>query len=101
MIKFIEEFYYGRLQPQKRSGEPSEETKAEFEILENTEKYFCKTLTGDDNLRFSRYLIALNKVTDESNCDSFITGFRLGAAFALDAYFNGNTDFNVLFRENE
>ena len=101
MESFIEDFYYGNINPQIRCRKPDTETQAELDILEETEKYFSEKLTGKDKEKFLRYTAAWDKVNGEANCDSFVTGFRLGARFALDTFHNDKTQLADLLKEEE
>lgn len=71
MARFIEEFYYGNIDPQ-----------------DEQKKWF---------LDFSN---AWSVVNGESNLDSFIMGFRLGANFAYDAFISTETPFEDLLKES-
>ena len=72
MAKFIEEFYYGNLDPQARS---------------TTQK------------KFLDFCNAWGVVNGESNLDSFIMGFRLGANFTYDTFVSEDSPFTDLLKE--
>ena len=59
-------------------------------ILANAEEVLTKSLSGDDKKTFLSYANASNIVLGESELDSFIVGFRLGAQFTYDTFV---TDF--------
>lgn len=92
-MRFIEQFYYGNIEPQERSTKPSKAIKKQMEILVKGEGLFTELL--DDELKkcFLEYVNAWHEVNSESNLDSFIMGFRLGAGFAYDTFISNDTPF--------
>lgn len=86
MSGFIEEFYYGNIDPQARSFEQNKTVRKCMQILTNSEAYLTKELDGEALKKFLDFVNAWSIVNGESNRDSFITGFRLGAQFAMDTF---------------
>ena len=86
MAGFIEDFYYGNIEPQERSAKMSKATQKQFEILVNNEEILSKILTDESKQQFLEYVNAWHEVNCDSNLDSFIMGFRLGARFAYDVF---------------
>ena len=86
MAGFIEDFYYGNIEPQERSRRMSKATQKQLEILCDSEELLTKTLSDENKQRFLEYVNAWHEVNCESNLDSFIMGFRLGSRFAYDAF---------------
>ena len=83
MLKFIEEFYYGNLDPQARSTKENKTFQKQMEVLMLNEDYLTENLSGESKKKFLEFVNAWGVVNGESNLDSFIMGFRLGANFAL------------------
>lgn len=57
-----------------------------MQILSDNEEYLTKELEGESLQKFLDLVNAWSVVNGESNLDSFITGFRLGAQFTLDTF---------------
>lgn len=95
MSQFIEEFYYGNIDPQARS---TKENKA-VQILMNNEDLLTNALTDKLKKWFLDYVNAWGVVNGESNLDSFIMSFRLGANFAYEAFVSTETPFQDLLKE--
>ena len=86
MTNFIEEFYYGNIDPQARSFEQNKKAQRDMQILTDNEAFLTDKLTGEEKKRFLQYVDAWASVDGESTLDSFITGFRLGAQFVFDTF---------------
>lgn len=86
MTRFIEEFFYGNIEPQARSKEQSSAVKKEMEILSKNEDLLTKALTDENQKLFLEYVNAWGVVSGESTADSFVAGFRLGAHFVYDTF---------------
>ena len=86
MTNFIEEFYYGNIDPQARSFEQNPKVQRDMEILTNNEDLLMDKLYGEEKKRLLQYVDAWAAVNGESTLDSFITGFRLGAQFMFDTF---------------
>ena len=93
MRRFIEEFYYGNIEPQERSIIMNKSAQKQLEIMVNSEEILSKTLSEELKKLFIAYVDAWHEVNSESNLDSFIMGFRLGAAFTYDTFVSTDTPF--------
>ena len=99
MGKFIEEFYYGNLDPQARSTKQNEMVQKQMEVLMLNEDYLTENLSGESKKKFLDFVNAWSVVNGESNLDSFIMGFRLGANFAYDTFVSTESPFQDLLKE--
>ena len=86
MTNFIEEFYYGNIDPQARSFEQNKKVQRDMQTLIESEDFLTDKLSGEEKKRFLQYVDAWVSVNGESTLDSFITGFRLGAQFTFDTF---------------
>lgn len=93
MPRFIEEFYYGNIEPQARSTKCNSAMSKELQILSDAEEYLTEKLTDEGKSKFLYYVNAWSVVNGESNLDSFIMGFRLGARFTVDTFINNEAPF--------
>ena len=99
MSGFIEEFYYGNIDPQARSFEKNKAVQRSMQILSGNEEYLTKELEGESLQKFLDLVNAWSLVNGESNLDSFITGFRLGARFTLDAFVAAEAPYTDYLKE--
>ena len=93
MPRFIEQFYYGNIEPQERSIRMNDTVQKKLEIMVNNEESLTKALTDEKKQWFLDYVDAWHEVNSESTLDSFIMGFRLGAAFAYDTFVSTDAPF--------
>ena len=99
MSRFIEEFYYGNIDPQARSTKENKAVQKQMEILMKNEDLLTNALTAKPKKWFLDNVNAWSVVNGESNLDSFIMGFRLGANFTYEAFVSTETPFQDLLKE--
>lgn len=90
MSGFIEEFYYGNIEPQECSSELNTELKRMLSTLTEKEELLTAKLNGEEKDLFSEYVNAYNEFLAISIADGFISGFRLGARFTYDTFVDDN-----------
>ena len=83
---FIEELYYGNLEPQEYSAELKSELKKKHNELTQIEKELIGRLADADKDLFSEYADKYLAFLATSITDGFINGFRFGAKFTLDTF---------------
>ena len=98
-MNFIEEFYYGNINPQARSSDQNPKVQKDMQTLNESEDFLTDKLTGEEKRRFISYVDAWATVNGESNLDSFITGFRLGARFAFDTFVTDKAPYTDYLKE--
>ena len=99
MKNFIEEFYYGNLDPQARSTKENKTVQKQMGVLMLNEDFLTENLSGESKKNFLEFYNAWSVVNGESNLDSFIMGFMLGAKFTYDTFVNENAPFQDLLKE--
>ena len=99
MGKFIEEFYYGNLDPQARSTKQNKTVQKQMEVLMLNEDYLTEILSGESKKKFLDFVNAWGVVNGESNLDSFVIGFRLGANFTYDTFVSTESPFQAFLKE--
>ena len=82
----IEELYYGNIDPQDRGYHPKNPVKKASDSLNALEEKLTAQLAGDNKELFLRFCNVYAEFMGESELDTFITGFRLGARFMLDTF---------------
>ena len=75
MGKFIEEFYYGNIDPQARSTKQNKAVQKQMEVLMLNEEFLTEALSGENKKKFLDFVKAWSVVNGESNLDSFMMGF--------------------------
>ena len=96
MGKFIEEFYYGNIDPQARSTKQNKAVQKQMEVLM---LFWLKHFPVRTRKKFLDFVNAWGVVNGESNLDSFMMGFRLGANFTYDTFVATDTPFQDLLKE--
>ena len=86
MKSFIEEFYYGNIEPQELSSELGSSLKKKLNSLVKNEDEFREKLSEEEKKLFKKYSDSYNEFLSMSVADSFISGFRLGAKFTHDVF---------------
>ena len=99
MGKFIEEFYYRNLDPQARSTKENKTVQKQMEVLMLNEDFLTENLSGESKTKFLDFVNAWGVVNGESNLDSLIIGFRLGANFTYDTFVSTESPFQDLLKE--
>ncbi len=98
-MNFIEEFYYGNINPQARSSDQNPKVQKDMQTLNESEDFLTDKLSGEEKRRFINYVDAWATVNGESNLDCFITGFRLGAQFAFDTFVTDKAPYTDYLKE--
>lgn len=86
MINFIEEFYYGNIDPMECTTELTAKVKKILSELAGKEEQLTAILTDKEKALFLDYTNTYNKFLSIINTDSFTIGFKLGARFAYDTF---------------
>lgn len=99
MGKFIEEFYYGNIDPQARGTKQNKAVQKQMEVLMLNEDFLTEALSSENKKKFLDFVNAWGVINGESNLDSFMMGFRFGANFTYDTFFATDTPFQDLLKE--
>ena len=86
MSDFIEDFYYGNIEPQELSTEITPKLKKKLSALVRKEEELTAMLPEKEKELFTNYVLSYNEFSSIGNSDSFISGFRLGARFTYDTF---------------
>ena len=86
MSGFIEDFYYGNIEPQECCSELKSELKKKLSVLAEKEETLTSKLNDEEKVLFVRYTSTYNDFLTVSIADGFISGFRLGAKFTHDTF---------------
>ena len=99
MKNIIKELYYGNIDPQARGFKNGSYLKKQMTIISENEALLTDKLMGDEKKAFLAFANASNIVLGESELDSFLVGFRLGARFAYDAFVDNSTPYCDFLKE--
>ena len=99
MKNFIKELYYGNIDPQARGFKNGSYLKKQMTILSENEAALTDRLTGEEKKAFLSFVNASDIILCESELDSFIVGFRLGAKFVFDTFVNNDTPYDDFLKE--
>ncbi len=83
---FIEEFYYGRLQPGERFFSENGTRSALCRAISASEHKLDDSLNGEDKDLLEQLIDAQNQLQDVESLESFIDGWKMGAHFVLDTF---------------
>ncbi len=86
MSDFIEDFYYGNIEPQECTTNLTAKVKKSLSELAGKEEQLTSLLADKDRELFTDYAATYIKFLSLCNADSFTTGFRLGAKFTYDTF---------------
>ena len=100
MKNFIKELYYGNIDPQARGFKNGSYLKKQMTILSKSEALLTDRLTGDEKKWFLTFVNASNNILGQTELDSFIVGFRLGARLILDTFKNDDTPYEDFLKHS-
>ncbi len=90
IVNFIEDFYYGNIEPQACNIKQNLDFQKDFSRLCQIETELRTKLAGGEKKLFLEYVDLWGLVLGDLDFDSYKTGFRHGAGFALDAFTQKN-----------
>lgn len=99
MKNIIEELFYGNIDPQARGFKKDSYLQKQMTIMFHSEEILTERLKGDDKKTFLSFVNASDIVLGESEIDSFIVGFRLGARFIYDTFVDNTTPYDDFLKE--
>ena len=89
-MSFIENFYYGNIEPQMRSIKQNSGFQKDFSRLCEIEAELKMKLTGGEKKLFLEYADLWGIIVGDLDFDSYKTGFKHGANFALNTFCKDN-----------
>lgn len=98
MENFIEELYYGNIDPQARGFTKDSRIKKTYDKITELEKLLNESLDSEEKELFISFVNTNSEITAESELDKFIVSFRLGARFVYDTFVNDNAPYYDLIK---
>ena len=96
MKSFIEELYYGNIDPQNSGFEDDAGVQRELQTISENEDWLTEHLAGEEKKCLLDFADAWSAFNGNTTLDGFITGFRLGARFVMDTFLHDETDTQIL-----
>ena len=93
MSNFIEELFYNNIDPQARMVRNGSNLQKQLGLLSDYEEQLTKTLKDEERKLFLAFVNSVSEVQAESQLDSFIIGFRLGAKFVFDTFVDDSAPY--------
>ncbi len=92
-MDFIEELYYGCINPNETRVNPTLEYTRAAKLFCDNEKQLAKNLSGNDLKLFNDMLRANDEIAGFTGIEKFKLGFRLGVRMMCDCF---NSDINKI-----
>ena len=99
MANFIEELFYNDINPQDRMVRNGSNLQKQLGLLSDYEEQLTRMLKDDERKLFLAFVNTVSEVQAESQLDSFMVGFRLGARFVFDTFVDDAAPYCELTEE--
>lgn len=93
MENFIEELFYGNIDPQAREYRKDRRAIKVLKNITDIEEKLTERLRGEDKDLFLDFCNGNSELTGEATLDAFIVGFRLGAKMFFDTFCSDDAPF--------
>lgn len=87
-MDILEDLYYGNLFPHKKCAKLDDEVKELFKLLNRNEEKLAAALTEAQKETFEKYKDCNREISEISEREIFLNGFRLGARIIIDVVNN-------------
>ena len=84
----LEDLYYGNLFPHEKSAKIDDETKELLNLLNRNEEKLMATLSDGQKEIFEKYKDCNREISEISEREIFLNGFRMGARIIIDVVNN-------------
>ena len=99
MSRFIEEFYYGNIDPQARGYRKGSHSLKVSKSINELEEKLTERLSDEDKALFLDFCNAYGELMGDAGLDSFLVGFRLGAKMIFDTFCSDNAPFESYLKD--
>lgn len=96
MLNIIEELFYNNIDPQARMVRNGSNLQKQLGLMSDYEEQLTRTLKGEERKLFLAFVNSVSEVQAESQLDSFMVGFRLGARFVFDTFVDDSAPYSDL-----
>ena len=87
-MNILEELYYGNIVPNEKCAKFDDEVKELLKLLNRNEEKLVATLTEVQKETFEKYKDCNREISEISEREIFLNGFRLGARIIIDVVNN-------------
>ena len=87
-MNILEELYYGNIVPNEKCAKFDDEVKELLKLLNRNEEKLTATLTEAQKETFEKYKDCNREISEISEREIFLNGFRLGARIIIDVVNN-------------
>ena len=91
--RIVGDLIYSSVDPQERSYRAKKTVRKASDSLDDLEEKLTEQLAGKNKALFLRFCNAYAEFMGESELDTFITGFHLGARFMMDTFLSNDAPF--------
>ena len=98
-MKLLENLFFGNIDPQSRAVKPGSRADKLRTYITDHLPEIENALPDDRRSVLDKILDAQGELDTITELDSFIVGFRLGAAFAYDTFVNTDTPYRDLMQK--
>lgn len=89
-LRILEEFWYGNINPVEIPFQRQRQFDKVFKLLTRNEEKLLETLNEQEKELFDKYKACQYEMTQITECQAFIKGFKLGARFVMACFENGD-----------
>ena len=93
MSNFLEELYFGNLDPQARAYRKDSRIFKSSVNIYDLEETLTQRLNGEEKKLFLDFCNAYGELMGDTGLDSFIVGFRLGVKMFFDTFCSDEAPF--------
>lgn len=93
MANFIEEFYFGNIDPQARGYKKGDRMINVSDDMNKLEEKLTERLNPEEKKMYLDFCNKYAELMGTSDLDSFIVGFRLGAKLIYDTFCSNEAPF--------
>ena len=99
MAGFIEELFYGNIDPQTRGCRKERRSGNVLGHMNEIEEKLSERLQGEDKDLFLDFCNAYAELMCDTELESFTAGFRLGARMMMDVFCGDDTQLENFLKE--
>lgn len=99
MTNFLEELYYGNVDPQARGYRKGSHNLKLSKNINELEEKLTQRLNDEEKKLFLDFCNAYGELMGDTGLDSFIVGFRLGDKMIFDTFCSNEAPFESYLKE--
>lgn len=87
-MNILEELYYGNIVPNEKCAKLDDEVKELLKLLNRNEEKLLVIFSEEQKINFEKYKDCNREISEISEREIFLNGFRLGARIIIDVVNN-------------